>query len=102
MRISDWSSDVCSSDLARAGDTRGELRRLSFVALPEPAHGIAIAVVPLRPACGEVADLIAAHADVPGLGDQLDPRQRRVLKPGVEETRTAVEGPVRFAGQRRS
>src|SRR3546814_3581339 len=27
MRISDWSSDVCSSDLARARDRRGRCRR---------------------------------------------------------------------------
>src|SRR3546814_11161822 len=72
-------------EIARAGDARGKLRRLPFVALPEPAHGIAIAVVPLRPARGEVADLIAAHADVPRLGDQLDPLQRRVLQYSVQE-----------------
>src|SRR3546814_10311385 len=27
MRISDWSSDVCSSDLSRAGSVRGRYRR---------------------------------------------------------------------------
>src|SRR3546814_3451209 len=33
MRISDWSSDVCSSDLSRAGDFEGELlQRFGYLA----------------------------------------------------------------------
>ena len=40
------------------------------VALGEAAHGIAIAAVPLAPAAGEVAHLIAPQ--IPGLGDDLD------------------------------
>ena len=38
-----------------------------------------------RPAGREAADLVAAGADVPGLGDQLDVRQHRVLRERVEE-----------------
>src|SRR3546814_5486202 len=54
MRISDWSSDVCSSDLggedpARGGemlDTRGDVHRLAEVVLPlVEAYGDAGALV---------------------------------------------------------
>src|SRR5271165_7579807 len=56
-----------------------------LVTLPEPAHGVPILVVPLRPAGREVADLVSARAGIPGLGDQLDRRQRRILRHRVEE-----------------
>ena len=47
-------------DVARAGDARGQRRQLALVALPELPHGVAIAIVPLRPARREIAELIAA------------------------------------------
>src|SRR3954454_13694857 len=49
--------------VARAGDALGQVRELSFVALPEPPHGVAKLVVPFRPARRELADLITAGAD---------------------------------------
>ena len=79
---------------------RRKFRQLALVALPIAPHGIAIAVVPLRPAGREAADLIAAGADVPGLGDQLDPRQDGVLAAGVEEAAALVEA-MRLAAQDR-
>src|SRR3546814_15623254 len=41
MRSSDWSSDVCSSDLAPAGDERGAIRRdvHAIVARPVDREG---------------------------------------------------------------
>src|SRR3546814_2246330 len=45
MRISDWSSDVCSSDLSGPGPWRGPLRRLfrsagpAFLRYDEHGHG---------------------------------------------------------------
>src|SRR3546814_17035476 len=44
MRISDWSSDVCSSDLP--GCPHRRLRRLLARELP---HGLTLGVSPLRP-----------------------------------------------------
>ena len=41
------------------------------VAFPEAADAVAILAVPLRPQRGKVADLVAAFAQVPRLGDQL-------------------------------
>ena len=66
---------------------------------PEVPHHVAVDAVPLRPQDGEVADLVAARADVPGLGDQLHLGQDRVLVDGVEEGRQPVDV-VQLAGQR--
>src|SRR3954470_13874998 len=84
--------------VARGGEARGQLRRLALVALPEGADGVAEAVVPFRPARREAADLVAAGADVPGLGDQLGARQHRVLPAGVEEAAALVEA-MRLAAE---
>ena len=58
---------------------------------------IAVPIVPLGPAGRKVAHLIAARACVPGFGDQLDPREHRVLAYRMEETRVAVESAVAAA-----
>ena len=58
---------------------------------PEVAHRVAVLVVPLGPEDREVADLVAAGADVPGLGDQLHLREDRVLVDDVEEGREPVD-----------
>src|SRR3712207_9332715 len=61
---------------------------------------VAVLAVPLGPQGREVADLVAAVADVPGLGDELDLADDRVLVHQVEEGRQPVDG-VQLAGQRR-
>src|SRR3546814_10246214 len=48
MRISDWSSDVCSSDLR--GEVAPERRRLPPVALVPPQPAVIAAVIVLDPA----------------------------------------------------
>ena len=60
-------------------------------AAPEVAHHVAVDAVPLRPQDGEVADLVAARADVPRLGDQLHLREHGVLVDRVEERAQAVD-----------
>ncbi len=69
------------------------------VAPPEGAHVVAGLVVPLAERPGEAADLIAAIADVPGLGDQLDAREHRVLPDRGKERAPALE-PARLAPER--
>src|SRR5215208_1268034 len=86
--------------VGRAGHSGGEIGDLPLIPLPIAPHGIAEAVVPLGPAWREVADLIAAGADVPWLGDQLHPRQHRVLAAAVEEPAALIEA-VRLARQDR-
>ncbi|MNJ50316.1 hypothetical protein D3C77_455850 [compost metagenome] len=77
--------------LARGGHARGKVGQLTFVALPEGPYRVAKAVVPFGPAGGEVAHLVAAGATVPGLGDQLDLAEQRVLATGHEEAVTFIE-----------
>src|SRR3546814_11030717 len=58
MRISDWSSDVCSSDLAGFTDGGPQLgigegtldgrRQIACVALPAPEHGLTVVAGDLR------------------------------------------------------
>ena len=78
---------------------RRELRDRAAVALPEPPHRVAVLAVPLGPEHGEVADLVAARADVPRLGDQLHLREHRVLVDDVEERAELVDL-VQLAGER--
>src|SRR3712207_9471085 len=75
----------------RAGDASGELADRGILAAPEVADGVAVLAVPLGPQRREVADLVAAVADVPRLGDQLDLADHRVLVHQVEEGRQPVE-----------
>src|SRR5262249_955939 len=49
--------------VAAAGEPGGEFRDRAAVALPELADAVAVLAVPLRPAGGEVADLVAARPD---------------------------------------
>jgi hypothetical protein len=57
----------------------------------QKSRGVAVAAVPLRPQRGEAADLVAALADVPRLGDELDLADHRVLVHQVEERRQPVD-----------
>src|SRR5580692_11054977 len=77
--------------IARSGEPIGKVGKLAFVTLPITAHGIAITAVPLGPSGGEIADLIAAVSDVPGLRDQLHLRDDRVLMNDIEESREAID-----------
>ena len=52
---------------------------------------VAVLAVPLRPQGGEVADLVAALADVPRLGDELHLADDRVLLDQVEERGEPVD-----------
>ena len=71
------------------------------LAAPEVADGVAVLAVPLGPLRREVADLVAAGADVPRLGDQLQPAtDDRVLLHELEEGRQPVDV-VELARQRR-
>ncbi len=73
-----------------AGEAVADLGGQSAVALPEGAHVVAVDAVPLGPVHGEVPDLIAALADVPGFGDQLDLPDDGVLVDDREEARQLI------------
>ena len=78
-------------EVAGPGQARGEVGQGALGRAPEVAHRVAVAAVPLAPAGREVADPVAAGADVPGLGDQLDAREHRVLAHRGQEQRVGVE-----------
>jgi hypothetical protein len=105
-----WRDDVVDRlqrRAARAGrgpTSRQALRELAaraVAAQPEGARGVAEAVVPLQPAAREAAHLVAAGADVPGLGDQLDAGQHRVLQHGALKKGPSRSKPVIAAAQHR-
>ncbi|CAB4743432.1 unannotated protein [freshwater metagenome] len=65
-------------EIGRAGQAPAELLDAGRPP-PEVAHAVAVLAVPLRPQWRELADLIAAGADIPRLGDELDPPEHRIL-----------------------
>ena len=82
----------------RSGEPGGELAQGGRLAAPEVADGVPVLAVPFRPLRREVADLVAAGADVPRLGDQLDLGDDRVLLDEFEEGGQPVDV-VELAGQ---
>src|SRR5207247_5580977 len=75
-----------------------QLAELSSVAAPVGAPSVAEPVVPSRPARRKAAHLIAPRADVPGLGDQLDAGEHRILPAAVEEAAALIEA-MRLAAE---
>ena len=90
-RASDPMPSLGMPSVAPAGD----------VAQPEVAHPIAEPVVPLRPAAREAADLPAAVADVPRLGDHLDALERGVGDDRLEQRMLRIELAALVAPERR-
>src|SRR3546814_19679996 len=92
MRISYWSSDVCSSDLFAPGDHRqpafgGAVDGLVFEALPDQDHAIGLAAIEqvLDPAVFVSGDLAQQHA-VTAAGERSE--ERRVGKECVGTCRS--------------
>src|SRR5260221_22768 len=74
--------------VAGPGQPGRELGQRGGPAAPEVADRVAVLAVPLRPQRRELADLVAALAHVPGLGDQLDLGYHPcLLDPGAETPR---------------
>src|SRR3546814_1947610 len=93
MRISDWSSDVCSSDLGAR--LRGDMDR--FRKLLQPAHGRSAmkrSTLAIVPALAAVALLAACNQSAPdidqyGANPEL-PDQHRGLLPNIDRTSTRL------------
>src|SRR3546814_8511589 len=88
MRISDWSSDVCSSDLGelieREADARGEALRLGdrlAVIAEQPRHLGGRFQMPFGMGGETLAGMIDRHAE-PDAGDDIV--QRSLIGRGVE------------------
>ena len=85
------SAGVCLVQVGAAGEAVAELGEGGRFAAPEVTDRVAISPVPFGPLRREVADLVAAFADVPRFGDQLDLRHDRILLDEVEERRQAID-----------
>src|SRR3546814_13635713 len=102
MRISDWSSDVCSSDLVAVVDAAGQLDQAATLeARPVARLGVAkIDAAVLGAAVGDLLGIAQAAAFMGDLGEDMRHAQRRVdlvarqrRQDGIEETvedRTSV------------
>src|ERR1700728_2030080 len=85
-------SEAAVKQIRGTSQARRKIGAQPCVAAPETAHGIAEAVVPFGEARRMIAELIAAGADVPRLGNQLALRQDRMLAERVEKSRARVGG----------
>src|SRR3546814_17833306 len=77
MRISDWSSDVCSSDLLRRG------RALLQLPPRLPAQGARLRPRPLRHLFGTVASM-ALHFGNAALAGRRDRACQRLIEAGLD------------------
>src|SRR3546814_7090326 len=98
MRSSDWSSDVCSSDLG-TGEARRDLPDAG-AAVPGLANVAAVLVVPFRPLESEVSDLATVGSGIPRFGDELAPGQYRIGGDGRQDGRPLVEAAAARPTQR--
>src|SRR5438132_14208041 len=85
-------------EIAAAAQPVSELRGGAAVSFPESPDGVPIFAVPLRPQDRKVSHLIAAFAQVPRLGNELDLRQNGILVDDIEECSQLVDF-VQLAGQ---
>ena len=99
LMLAEGRRPVAGVEVGAAGEAVGELGQRAARRRARSRAPVAVLAVPLRPQRREVAHLVAALADVPGLGDQLDLAEHRVLLDEVEEGRQAVDL-VQLAGQR--
>src|SRR3984893_7615184 len=78
-------------EIGTACEASRDVRMQPHVALPKLAHRVAILAVPFHPSQWKIADLIAALAEIPGLGDQFGRRKRGVLVDRVEESAQLID-----------
>ena len=76
---------VVGIEVRAAGEAVGKLPQRFVLAAPEISQAVAVFAIPLGPAGGEVADLVATFAKVPGFSDELDLADDRILLHDVEE-----------------
>ena len=69
----------------------GQLAYRGVLLTPVVADRVAVTPVPFRPQHGEVPHLVAARAEIPRFGDQLDLADHRVLVDEVEESGKPVD-----------
>ena len=83
--------------VARTGDSGRDLAAQPGIAAPETARGVAKAVVPVGEGGAELAEAIAARADVPGLGDEARVGEYGIGGERLKERRLGIEAGVAAA-----
>jgi hypothetical protein len=78
-------------EVATTRQTIAQVTQLPCLPLPETPDRVSILVVPFRPGPWEVPDLIALWSDIPGLGNEFDLRQHRVLEQDLQERTLALK-----------
>src|SRR3546814_8238389 len=95
MRISDWSSDVCSSDLVRRYSARfiiGASRAQMAGDAQVTAHHVAeLRIAFGRPHGGEMADRPEPETDQPEAQAEAERRRQRAVKNGDRARRAAEQ-----------
>ena len=77
--------------IGRAGDAGGDFTDHAGVSAPEFSRRVAETVVPFAPGGGKGAEPVAARPEVPGLGDEFQIPQDRVLVDRRQQRRMRVE-----------
>src|SRR3546814_2973942 len=101
MRISDWSSDVCSSDLAKlhrhddvlppGADAEGDLQP-SPGALPAPGNAAGLDIAPFADEAQQLADEVPRDGGLePDVRPEADPAGGLAL---VDDAQEAVTAPL--------
>src|ERR1035441_4989235 len=78
-----WTAAAMSIKITGPCNSIGQISDGSVVSLPVSSHRVAISIIPFSPSDWEVADLIAAFAEVPRFGNQFHLREHRVLMDDV-------------------
>src|SRR4051794_36975993 len=71
---------LCAEHVSGAADTRRHRADKAAIAAPEAPDVVAVSIVPLSPGGWEMTGLVAAGADVPGLGDEFQLAQDGILR----------------------
>ena len=82
---------AAGEEIGAAGEAGGDIAQAPGIAAPEAPGIVTKAVIPFRPAGGEAAELVAIRADIPGLGDDQQAAQHRVLPYGQQQRRIGGE-----------
>ena len=91
------SAAAVVENIGRPGQAFGKCAQITAFPRPKRAHIITETAVPFGKRLREIAQVIAALADVPGFDNQLQTSQYRVLIQNLEKTAVRLE--IGFASQ---
>ena len=90
---------VVAIEVARAGQSRGEVAGLCVVAPPVAADVVAIAAVPLGPPQARERAHLVSPSRIPGLGDDLRVGEHRIFRDQFDDRRIRQDVAVAVAAE---